>query len=75
MRRVAITGLGICTGVGCGAKSFWSGLVSGRSGIGPITVFDASALPVRIGSQVNDLHPKQLASRFPGAAGERDRKI
>jgi 3-oxoacyl-[acyl-carrier-protein] synthase II len=75
MRRVVITGLGICTGVGCGAASFWSGLISGRSGVGPVTVFDASALPVRIGGQVRDLNPQQLASRFPQAAGERDRKI
>ena len=75
MRRVVITGLGICTGVGCGATNFWFGLRSGKSGVGPVTIFDASALPVRIGSQVMDLDPRQLASRFPQAAGERDRKL
>jgi 3-oxoacyl-[acyl-carrier-protein] synthase II len=74
-RRVAITGLGICTGVGCGTDSFWGGLVSGRSGIGSVSVFDASALPVRIGGQVTDFDLKQLASNFPEASGERDRKI
>jgi 3-oxoacyl-[acyl-carrier-protein] synthase II len=74
-RRVVITGVGICTGVGYGVKSFWAGLISGRSGIGPVTVFDASTLPVRIGGQAKDLDPKQLVSRFPQAAGERDRKI
>ncbi len=75
MRRVVITGVGACTGVGCGAESFWAGLVSGRSGIGPVTVFDASALPVRIGGQVTEFDPKQLAHRFPQVACERDRKI
>ncbi|SPE59142.1 3-oxoacyl-(acyl-carrier-protein) synthase II [Verrucomicrobia bacterium] len=74
-RRVVITGLGICTGVGCGATGFWEGLITGRSGIGTVTVFDTSALPVRIGGQVKDLHPKEFGSAFPEAAGERDRKI
>ncbi len=74
-RRVVITGVGICTGVGCGAETFWAGLGNGRSGIGPVTVFDASALPVRIGGQVTELDPQTLAHQFPQAACERDRKI
>ncbi len=75
MHRVVITGLGICTGVGSGAESFWAGLVNGRSGIGQITIFDASTLPVRIGGQVNDLNPERLAAHVPEVSGERDRKI
>jgi 3-oxoacyl-[acyl-carrier-protein] synthase II len=75
MRRVVITGVGVCTGVGCGVIDFWSGLTSGRSGIGPLTVFDASALPVRIGGQVKTLDAKELVSQFPQAVGERDRKL
>jgi len=55
--------------------SFWKNLIGGRSGISPVTVFDASALPVRIGGQVKDLNPPQLLPGFPEAAGERDRKI
>jgi 3-oxoacyl-[acyl-carrier-protein] synthase II len=73
--RVVITGLGVCTGVGCGSESFWDGLVNGRSGIGPVTLFDATALPVRIGGEVKGLDTPRLASRFPNAVGERDRKI
>ena len=47
-RRVVITGLGAVSPVGLTASSSWDALVNGRSGIGPITAFDASAYPVRI---------------------------
>jgi 3-oxoacyl-[acyl-carrier-protein] synthase II len=74
-RRVVITGVGICTGVGCGVEAFWEGLKTGKSGISPITVFDASALSVRIGGQVKELNPERLMTLYPEAEGERDRKI
>jgi 3-oxoacyl-[acyl-carrier-protein] synthase II len=51
-RRVVITGLGAVTPIGNTAEEFWSGLVQGRSGIGPITRFDASAYPTRIAGEV-----------------------
>lgn len=74
-RRVVITGLGICTGVGCGVNGFWEGLTAGRSGIRVVTVFDASALPVRIGGEVRELRSERLVKAFPEAKGERDRKV
>src|SRR5512133_335422 len=74
-RCVVITGLGICTGVGSGADVFWRRLVSGESGIGPVTLFDTSHLPVRIGGQVQDLIPHEPAASFPQPNGERDRKV
>jgi 3-oxoacyl-[acyl-carrier-protein] synthase II len=74
-RRVVITGLGVCTGVGSGVEAFWEGLTAGRSGISIVTLFDVSALPVRIGGQVQGLNLDQLGSRFPEVEGERDRKI
>jgi 3-oxoacyl-[acyl-carrier-protein] synthase II len=46
MKRVVITGIGIVSPVGIGREAFWSDLTAGRSGIGPITLFDASAFPV-----------------------------
>ena len=54
MRRVVITGLGAVTPVGNAVAATWRALVSGQSGIGTITHFDASALPIRIAGEVKD---------------------
>ena len=56
-RRVVITGIGPVTPVGIGVESFWSSLVEGRSGIGPITLFDSGDYPVRIAGEVRDFDP------------------
>jgi 3-oxoacyl-[acyl-carrier-protein] synthase II len=52
MRRVAITGLGVVAPNGIGKEAFWKACVEGKSGIGPIHCFDASAHPVRIAGEV-----------------------
>ena len=52
MRRVVITGLGAVTPVGNDVPTTWRALLAGTSGVGPITRFDASALPVRIAGEV-----------------------
>jgi 3-oxoacyl-[acyl-carrier-protein] synthase II len=57
MRRVAITGFGAVTPVGGDAESTWQSLRAGRSGVGPITTFDASTYPVRIAGMVEDFDP------------------
>jgi 3-oxoacyl-[acyl-carrier-protein] synthase II len=75
MNRVVVTGIGVVSPVGNGRRGFWRGLVGGRSGIGPLTLFDASTFPVRIGGEVKGLDLAGLAARFPGARGERDRKV
>ncbi|PJK00908.1 beta-ketoacyl-[acyl-carrier-protein] synthase II [Lysobacteraceae bacterium NML91-0213] len=53
-RRVVITGMGILSPVGNDLASNWEAIVAGRSGIAPITHFDASAFPTRIAGQVKD---------------------
>ena len=75
MNRVLITGLGVASPVGIGVEPFWSSLMAGRSGIGPITHFDASNLPVRIGGEVDSLDARETNAIFPGSTGQRDRKI
>lgn len=51
-RRVVVTGLGIVSPVGNSVAEAWSNLIAGRSGIGPITKFDASAFACRIAGEV-----------------------
>ncbi len=51
-RRVVVTGLGIISPVGSTVAAAWDAVLNGRSGIGPVTRFDVSKFPVRIGGQV-----------------------
>jgi len=53
-RRVVITGVGALTPVGNTAEEFWASLIQGRSGIGPITKFDATGYPTRIAGEVRN---------------------
>ena len=58
-RRVAITGIGILSPLGNDLPSSWDGIVAGRSGIGPITHFDASAFATRISGEVKGFDATQ----------------
>jgi 3-oxoacyl-[acyl-carrier-protein] synthase II len=61
-RRVVVTGLGVVSPVGSTVKSAWDAILRGESGIGPVTRFDVSAFPVRIGGQVRDFDVSQYLS-------------
>jgi len=56
-RRVVITGLGVVTALGNALNQFWEALCAGRSGIGPLTLFDTTEFKVRFGGQVRDWDP------------------
>lgn len=56
-RRIVITGLGAVSPVGVGIDAMWESIRNGRSGVGPITLFDASAYPVRFAACVDDWDP------------------
>jgi beta-ketoacyl-acyl-carrier-protein synthase II len=58
-RRVAITGLGFVTPLGNDTATAWHALLAGRSGVAPITRFDASGYPVRIAAEVKAFDPRQ----------------
>jgi len=62
-RRVVVTGLGALTPVGNTAEEFWASLVRGRSGIGPITRFDATSLPTRIAGEVRNFDPLNFVDK------------
>jgi 3-oxoacyl-[acyl-carrier-protein] synthase II len=57
MQRVVVTGLGAVSPCGNDVNSTWESLIQGRSGIGPITHFDATDWPVRIAGEVKDFDP------------------
>jgi 3-oxoacyl-[acyl-carrier-protein] synthase II len=57
--RVAITGIGLASPLGCGRAEFWEQLRRGVSAIGPVTTLDLSGSPVRIGAEVKDFRPEE----------------
>jgi len=56
-RRVAVTGVGLLTPLGIGTEASWEAIRAGRSGIGPITQFDAAAFSCRIAGEVKGFNP------------------
>ena len=61
-RRVVITGLGIVSPLGIGLDLNWRNILAGKSGIGPITHFDASGFPCTIAGEVKDFDPTHYLS-------------
>ena len=55
--RVVVTGMGVLAPNGTGLKAFWRSLVAGESGIGPITLFDATEFKSRIAGEVKNFDP------------------
>lgn len=56
-KTLVITGMGAVTPIGIGVSAYWEALVSGHCGIGRITRFDASDLPVQIAAELKDFDP------------------
>jgi 3-oxoacyl-[acyl-carrier-protein] synthase II len=61
-RRVVVTGLGLVSPVGNDVATAWANIIAGRSGIGPITHFDATAFPTRIAGEVRDFDPARYVA-------------
>lgn len=56
-QRVVVTGMGAMTPLGCTVDEYWQGLLSGRSGAGPITQFDPTGYPTLIAAEVKHFDP------------------
>jgi 3-oxoacyl-[acyl-carrier-protein] synthase II len=63
LKRVVVTGMGAITPLGNTVAEYWQGLLQGRSGIGPITLFDASKHDCRIAAQVKGFDPCDYLER------------
>ena len=59
-RRVVITGIGPITCIGKGVDAFWNGILAEKTGIGPISSFDASAFNVRCAGEIRDWNPEEF---------------
>src|SRR4030042_2730488 len=59
-RRVVVTGMGMITPLGVGMAKSWEALCQGKSGIGPITHFDASPLKCQGEGEVKDFHAQDF---------------
>ena len=58
--RVAVTGIGVVSPLGIGIEAFWSGVLSERVAVAPITRFDAAGYRSRIAAQVDDFDPRDF---------------
>lgn len=56
-RRVVVTGMGMICGVGNTTEEMWAGVRAGKSGVGPITLFDASQHGCQIAAEVKNFDP------------------
>ncbi|HET9870377.1 MAG TPA: beta-ketoacyl synthase N-terminal-like domain-containing protein, partial [bacterium] len=69
-RRVVVTGLGTVNPLGPGVEPTWKAVLEGKSGVGPITLFDAKDCPVKIAAEVKGFDPTvPLPSPITGVAG------
>lgn len=63
MRRVVITGVGAVSPLGTGNAANWDALVKGQSGIGLITRFDASDMPVKVAGEVKGFNAEDFIDK------------
>jgi len=61
-RRVVVTGMGVISPLGLDVRTMWHNLIAGRSGIGPITLFDTDGFGVRIAGEVHGFDPLNYMS-------------
>jgi len=62
-RRVVVTGVGLLTPLGIGTEATWEAIRAGKSGIGPITQFDAAAFSCRIAGEVKGFDPSNYIEK------------
>jgi 3-oxoacyl-[acyl-carrier-protein] synthase II len=62
-RRVVVTGMGFVTPLGTGLDNVWELMLQGKSGIAPITRFDASRHETKIAGEVKNFNPEEYVSR------------
>jgi 3-oxoacyl-[acyl-carrier-protein] synthase II len=67
-RRVVVTGLGAVSPLGTSVSQTWENAIAGKSGIGPITRFDASPFASRIAGEIKNFAPLQYVDKKKSVA-------
>ncbi len=62
-RRVVVTGIGTVNPIAHSVPEYWQGLLAGKSGIAPLTLFDVSAFKVRFGGEVKNFNPEPFLDK------------
>jgi 3-oxoacyl-[acyl-carrier-protein] synthase II len=62
-RRVVVTGVGLVSALGIGTEETWAGLIAGRPGVAPITLFDASQHTTRFAAEVKSFDPLRFVEK------------
>ena len=61
--RVVVTGLGAITPLGNDVKSTWRGMIEGRAGYGPITLFDPAPYAIKFAGEIRNFDPLEWVER------------
>lgn len=62
--RVVVTGIGMVTSIGTGRQEFWSSLLAGRCGFGPVKSFDTSRYSVHLGAEIQNFRPEDYVHKL-----------
>jgi len=71
LRRVVVTGLGVVSPIGLGRETYWRALEEGRSGVGTISLFDATDYAVKIAAEVKDFNPEDWMDKKEARRADR----
>lgn len=63
MKKVVITGMGVISPVGNDMETFWASIKAGKSGLGPVTRFDASNMDAKVAAEVKGFDPTQYMDK------------
>src|SRR5438270_2364625 len=68
MPSVVVTGIGMVTSIGIGREQFWSSLIAGQSGFGPVRSFDTKPFTVHLGAEITKFNPDAYVVTLAGEA-------
>jgi 3-oxoacyl-[acyl-carrier-protein] synthase II len=62
-KEIAITGIGVLSPIGIGRDTYWNALAQGKTGFGPVSLFDTAPFKVNVGGEISDFDPEALLGK------------